>query len=120
MFYVTILDGPRVSLALGPFKRHEDALGRVARVREFVQARDVRAAFYAFGTSKWTGEGSPPAGKLNGHGLGPSRDAECSRQYPDHGAGFDSRCGCAQCAERAAELEQARHEQRLEEAHFES
>lgn len=69
MFYVSIIDGKRVSLALGPFKNHEDAKRAVPRVKDYVQEHYTWAAFWAFGTSRWTGEDVPPRGKLNGLGL---------------------------------------------------
>ena len=62
MFYVSVLDGPRYGLLLGPFAKHEDALERVEAVREKANEMDPRAWFYAFGTCK--AKGAEP-GRLN-------------------------------------------------------
>ena len=66
MFYVTIKDGSRTSLALGPFETHEEALEAESRVREYVlKEYDLKGAwFWAYGTSRLK-EGPYPQGKLN-------------------------------------------------------
>lgn len=66
MFYVTILDGKRVSLALGPFDSHDEALACVEMVRVYVlEHYTPQAWFWAYGTSKLK-EGPYRDGKLNG------------------------------------------------------
>lgn len=66
MFYVTIKDGSRVSLALGPFETHQEALEAEPRVREYVlKEYDLKGSyFWAYGTSQLK-EGPFPQGKLN-------------------------------------------------------
>jgi hypothetical protein len=50
-YYVSVVDGGRVALALGPFVNdHAAALERVAAVRDYVRGRSDRAWFYSFGT----------------------------------------------------------------------
>jgi hypothetical protein len=50
-YYVSVVDGRRVALALGPFvDDHAGALEQVARVRDHVRARSDRAWFYSYGT----------------------------------------------------------------------
>lgn len=65
-FYVSVVDGGRIGLALGPFDSHADAEQRVDEVRAYVREHDTspRSAFYAFGTVK-VGDCRIP-GKLNG------------------------------------------------------
>lgn len=66
MYYVTIIDGSRVSLAYGPFETHEEALACVPWVESYVmKAYYPRAHFWAYGTSKLK-KGPYPEGKLNG------------------------------------------------------
>lgn len=64
-YYVTVMDGPRAALALGPFENdHRAALDRVDDVKRLVQERTPRGWFYAFGTSRAESDLGP--GKLNG------------------------------------------------------
>jgi hypothetical protein len=61
---VSIVDGDRRSLALGPFNTHGEALGYVDRVRRFVEQTTRDAHWWAFGTCHHrTGQ---PVGVLNG------------------------------------------------------
>lgn len=50
VFYVSVIDGPRKGILLGPYETHEGALDQVARGRRLANAADARAAFYSFGT----------------------------------------------------------------------
>ncbi len=63
-FYVTVTDGPRYVLALGPFDTHGEALDRVSTVEDYVRERDVRSPWYAFGTGSVEAE-EHDCGKLN-------------------------------------------------------
>lgn len=63
-FYVSVLDGSRHVLALGPFDTHAEALDRVGDVEVYVRERDARAPWYAFGTCGVDAE-RHPRGKLN-------------------------------------------------------
>lgn len=67
VFYVSVMDGPRKALAVGPYADHQDALEAVEAVREYVSNHDVKAVFYAFGTCGMdVSDGrTPPQGKLN-------------------------------------------------------
>lgn len=56
-FYVSVVDGGRVALLAGPFRKHEDAIARVEEVRVIGEKLDRRAVFYAFGT---VGKEMPP------------------------------------------------------------
>ena len=72
-YYVTVTDGPRVDVLVGPLRSHEAALARVdaAKAITVENVREGRAYFYAYGTSRWS-ENTPP-GKLNGFfGLAPA------------------------------------------------
>ena len=71
-FYVSIIDGDRKSLALGPFAVHADAIANVDKVRDFLCGPDGagqggRAWFWEYGTARVKLPISEcPAGKLNG------------------------------------------------------
>ena len=70
-YYVSVADGSRVVLALGPFQEHDDALARVDDVRREVQAKwnpDGRAYFYGFGTTAMSSSYTKP-GKLSLRGM---------------------------------------------------
>ena len=65
-YYVSVMDGGRTVLALGPFREHDEALANVQRVNDEVVARwnpEGRANFYAFGTTAMINYHQP--GKLN-------------------------------------------------------
>lgn len=66
-YYVSVMDGPRYALLLGPFGEHATALDAVTSVREHAEKIDPKAAFYAFGTCRLPDDDSVPirAGKLN-------------------------------------------------------
>jgi hypothetical protein len=67
-FYVSVIDGSRNGLLLGPFPEHSDAMERVERVRSWVVERDPRAHFYGFGTAALrTSADVARSGRLNGH-----------------------------------------------------
>lgn len=50
VFYVSVIDGRRKGILLGPYETHQDALDNVKRGRELAEEVDCRAAFFAFGT----------------------------------------------------------------------
>ena len=67
-YYVSVVDGARYALLLGPFVNdHAAALSRVEAVKKFAQSIDPRAIFYAFGTCRLPGDDTVPirAGKFN-------------------------------------------------------
>jgi len=62
-YYVSVIDGSRYVLALGPFiNDHQAALDRVDAVRDYVRDHDPRGHFYSFGTARTD---SDRPGKLN-------------------------------------------------------
>jgi acetyl-CoA acetyltransferase len=66
-FYVSVIDGERKGLLLGPLNTHAEALDLVPAVRSKANELEPRAAFYAFGTASIDldpGE-TAPSGKLN-------------------------------------------------------
>lgn len=61
MYYVTIIRGKRVGFLLGPYSSHQESLDNVDRGRTLAMDADGRAAFDAFGTSRWKSlESAPP------------------------------------------------------------
>lgn len=73
MFYVSVIDGPRIGgeievkrfgLLAGPYETHEEALDRVDEVRKIAAEVNAWAHFYAFGTVKLK-QPPYPAGRLN-------------------------------------------------------
>lgn len=66
MFYVSVKDGSRYGLLLGPLASKEEAEARVGEVKELAEKADPFACFYAYGVSRWKGEpDAAPKGKLN-------------------------------------------------------
>ena len=51
-YYVSVRDGERSALLAGPFATHPEALAAVRATRVVAQAKDVKSAFYAFGTAR--------------------------------------------------------------------
>lgn len=51
-YYVSVIDGSRRSLLLGPFVEHAYARAYVERVRAFAVERVDKAHFYGFGTAR--------------------------------------------------------------------
>lgn len=68
-YYVSVVDGKRSALLLGPFDAHVLALAMVEPVRAHAASIDPRAHFYAFGTARLPNDDSVPirAGSLNKH-----------------------------------------------------
>ena len=67
-YYVSVIDGPRTALLVGPFTNdHQAALDMVEQVRTKAEDLDPRAVFYAFGTARLEGGDKVPirAGSLN-------------------------------------------------------
>lgn len=62
MFYVSVIDGQRYGLLLGPFPELAQAEAMVEQVRTKAEELDPRAHWYAFGTCK-APTGGP--GRLN-------------------------------------------------------
>lgn len=65
MFYVTVINGPRVSRLVGPFETHEEALEWVEPARRKAQEWDSFAWFYSYGTARYAPENSGFRGVLN-------------------------------------------------------
>ena len=64
-YYVSIVNGTRKCLALGPFtNNHTAALSQVQRVNDYVGEHYPGGCFYAYGTCRVI-TNSPPEGKLN-------------------------------------------------------
>lgn len=55
-FYVSVQDGSKHGLLLGPFELHAQTLERVEQVRERVIKLVPEAHFYAFGTASLSAE----------------------------------------------------------------
>jgi hypothetical protein len=53
-YYVSVIDGSRTGLLLGPFRTHQLALNKVEQVRQHAVLLDPKAHFYGFGTCKVT------------------------------------------------------------------
>ena len=64
-YYVSVVDGPRHGLLLGPFDHHLSALLRVPSVKREAYKIDPKAAFYGFGTARIDRCDDPPQGRLN-------------------------------------------------------
>ena len=64
-YYVSILNGSRKCLALGPFtNNHIAALSQVEQVNDYVSEHYPGGWFYAYGTCRIV-TNNPPAGILN-------------------------------------------------------
>lgn len=50
-FYVSVMDGPRFGLLLGPYEKHAEAKADVERGRRLANEANPWAAFYSFGTA---------------------------------------------------------------------
>jgi hypothetical protein len=50
VFYVSVIDGPKYNILLGPFTTHPQALVMVDSVRRLAGKLDPKSHFYAFGT----------------------------------------------------------------------
>lgn len=68
-YYVSVIDGNRRALLLGPFKDdHAAALAKVDSVRKKAEELDPRAVWYAFGTCRINDDhAAAPLGKLNAY-----------------------------------------------------
>lgn len=76
MYYVSVIDGPRIGdrievkrmgLLAGPYELHDEALEKVDVVRRIAEQVNVWAHFYAFGTVKLKEpiDDAYPPGRLN-------------------------------------------------------
>ena len=68
-FYVSVINGNRKGLLLGPYDSHQEALDLVEPVRRYIAKIDEWSVFYEFGTAgidsaAW-GDKPLPQGKLN-------------------------------------------------------
>lgn len=50
VFYVSVVDGPKYNVLLGPFPTHPAALAYVNPVKEIALRLDPKSHFYGFGT----------------------------------------------------------------------
>ncbi|WP_432157824.1 hypothetical protein [Streptomyces sp. bgisy153] len=65
-YYVTVRDGARSGLLLGPYATHDAALGNLDRARMFVLKHVPFGQFYAYGTCRIRGYGRKlKSGRLN-------------------------------------------------------
>jgi hypothetical protein len=75
---VSVLNGRHAMLAVGPFRRHGDALSHVDAFRRWAEQRDRWAAFYAFGPCYH--HTAHPPGQLNDdYGVPVAADGRCHR-----------------------------------------
>ena len=51
-YYISIKDGKRRALVVGPFKTHDEALGLVCKAMVAGREVDPASHFYAWGTAK--------------------------------------------------------------------
>lgn len=58
-FYVSVKNGPRTGLLLGPYNDHGEALANVDRGYSLASDADVWAIHYAYGTCKITSQNLP-------------------------------------------------------------
>jgi len=63
-YYVSVVDGKRFTLLLGPFQRHQDALNRVDECYQLACKLNSWAHFYAYGTVRMD-DNFTLAGKFN-------------------------------------------------------
>jgi hypothetical protein len=49
-YYVSVVDGPRLGLLLGPFRKHQQARRFLKRAKERAMEVNLWAVFYGFGT----------------------------------------------------------------------
>jgi hypothetical protein len=63
-YYVSVVDGTRTGLLLGPFKKHQRALDAVPAARAKAEDLDPRAHWYAYGTVRMA-RGYTNPGRLN-------------------------------------------------------
>lgn len=66
-YYVSVMDGDRRALLLGPFPTHQQALDMVEPVRAKGLELDPRALWYEFGTARLQDDGIAIGGNLNSH-----------------------------------------------------
>lgn len=68
LYYVSVVDGGRYALALGPFDTHAEALARVDDVRDYCHDYDgkTRSWFWGYGTCRIEpSDDEPKRGTLN-------------------------------------------------------
>lgn len=63
-YYVTVKDGERLGLLVGPLPKHQQALDLLPAARAKAQEADAYSAFYSFGTVRMA-EGFTKPGVLN-------------------------------------------------------
>ena len=51
-YYVSIVEGERFALAVGPFQTHQEALDMVSSARDIGRELDPKSHFYSWGTCK--------------------------------------------------------------------
>lgn len=78
-FYVSVINGSRAGLLLGPYPSQPEACRHVDRARREAETIDPWAGFYGFGTARAVARPGRalPAGKLNSRiGLHPAATTE--------------------------------------------
>lgn len=58
-YYVSVIDGKKSGMLLGPFDTHEAALANVDRGTKLAYDADPKAPWYAYGTCKWEADKLP-------------------------------------------------------------
>lgn len=67
-YYVSATEGRRYALLLGPYATHQEAIDTVDLARLECTARDPRAVWWAYGTSRLPlDHPNPPRGHLHAH-----------------------------------------------------
>lgn len=77
-YYVSAIQGAKSTLAVGPFRRHGDALAHVERFRRWATENTREAARFpdvGFGTARDRGNHRP--GRMNAHYAVPMADGWC-------------------------------------------
>ncbi len=64
-YFVSMVDGNRRALLLGPLPTHREALDKVEAVRAKAEELNPWAAFYAFGTARLHDDAPDMVGRLN-------------------------------------------------------
>lgn len=64
-FYVSVRDGSRSGMLLGPYGTSEEAEQNVARARDFAVEVDPFAHFHQYGTARVERANALPCGRLN-------------------------------------------------------
>lgn len=63
-YYVSVINGRKRGLLLGPYDTHAEALDNVRRGEQLANDLDAWSDFYAYGTCKYETPNALPTGRL--------------------------------------------------------